>query len=111
MPIRPIDLQTLFMQMGQVGREQAAEKEGVALQQSIQGAVEQKRADEAKEAVRRPEDPETGADPVKDRRGRSGGRGLSGGRGRPGEAEEASPEEEEEIVKDPSLGNKIDLSG
>ncbi len=100
------------MQMGQVGREQAAEKEGAALQQSIQGAAEQKRADEAKEAVRRPEDPQTGADPVKDRRGRSGGgRGLAGGRGRPGEAEEASPEEEEEIVKDPSLGNKIDLSG
>ena len=39
MPIRPIDLQTLLMQLSQVGREQAAEKEGAALQSAMKGGV------------------------------------------------------------------------
>ena len=49
MPIRPIDLQTLLMQMSQVGRDQAVEKDGPALQSAIQGAVTQKKEIESKE--------------------------------------------------------------
>ncbi len=112
MPIRPIDLQTLFMQMQQVGREQAAEKEGALLQSAIKGAAEQKRRDETKEAVRRPEEPEGGAPPVRDRKERGPGRkGQGPGEegGRDGTEEEAA--QGEEVVRDPDLGTKIDLSG
>lgn len=110
MPIRPIDLQSLFMQMGQVGREKAAEKEGAILQAAMKGAAEQKRADEAKEAVRRPTDPEGGTPAVRDRKERPQG-GREGRREGEAPAEEGEAKEEEEVVRDPSLGNKIDLSG
>lgn len=110
MSIRPIDLQTVLAQMGQVGKEQAAEKEGAALQASIQSAAELKRREEAKEAIRRTEDRDVNAPPVDDhrRKGSSaapeeGGEGEAGGK----EAEAGS----QDVVRDPDLGSHIDLTG
>ena len=60
MSIRPIDIQTLLVQMSQVGKDQAAAKEGVALQASIQGAEEQKKRADAKEAIKGAEEGEAG---------------------------------------------------
>ena len=108
MPIRPIDLQTLLMQLSQVGRDQAVEKDGPALQSAIQGAAAAKKESEAKEAVRLPEEPEQGATPIKDRSGRPRQGGQAEGEGKEGEEAE-NPREE--IVRDPSLGNRVDLSG
>ena len=108
MPIRPIDLQTLLMQMSQVGRDQAVEKDGPALQSAMQGAAAAKKESEAREAVRLPEEPEQGASPIKDRsdRPRQGGQ-AEGGRSEDEEAEKPA----EEVVRDPSLGNRVDLTG
>jgi hypothetical protein len=114
MPIRPIDLQTLLMQMSQVGRDQAVEKDGPALQNAIQGAAAQKREIETKEALHRAEEPPDGPGSVKERQGRP-----RGGRGAQARAEGDSPGDEaeeaeaprEEIVRDPSLGNRVDLTG
>ncbi len=106
MPIRPIDLQTLLMQMSQVGRDQAVEKDGPALQSAIQGAAIQKKETESKESVRRTEDAKEGAGPVRERKGRARGRGARSGAEEGGEGEAS-----EEVVRDPSLGNKVDLSG
>lgn len=108
MPIRPIDLQTLLMQMSQVGRDQAVEKDGPALQSAMQGAAAQAKEMESKDAVRRPEEPKEGPSAVKDRAGRSRGKGAQAGEGEEGEA---GDEPQEEVVRDPSLGNKVDLSG
>jgi hypothetical protein len=108
MPIRPIDLQTLLMQMSQVGRDQAVEKDGPALQNAIQIANEQKKAVETREAVHRAEDTPDGAGAVKERQGR--GRGARQGQGGP-EDSEAEAEAQDEVVRDPSLGNRVDLSG
>jgi hypothetical protein len=101
------------MQMSQVGKDQAIEKEGAALTASIKSAEEQKKRDEAKEAIKRPDESEAGAQPVKD--------SLSGGAERrgpgPGQAgvgpdgEAAKGEAEDEVVRDPSLGAHIDLTG
>jgi hypothetical protein len=110
MPIRPIDLQTLLMQMSQVGRDQAVEKDGPALQSAIQGAAAQKKEIETKEAVRRPEEPKDGAAAIKERPGRSSAQGGKGGHGgEEGVEDEGKPQEE--VVRDPSLGNRVDLSG
>jgi hypothetical protein len=112
MPIRPIDLQTLLMQMSQVGRDQAVEKDGPALQSAIQGAAAQKKETETKEAVRSPEEPKEGPAAIKERPGRSraqGGKGGSRGEGE-GEGEEVE-KPQDEVVRDPSLGNRVDLSG
>jgi hypothetical protein len=109
MPIRPIDLQTLLMQMSQVGRDQAVEKDGPALQSAIQGAVMQKKEIEAKESVRKTEDAKDGAGPIKERRERAKGQEAEGGEeGAEGESGEKPPEE---VVRDPSLGNRVDLTG
>jgi hypothetical protein len=116
-PIRPIDLQTLLMQMSQVSRDQAIEKDGPALQNAVQGAAAQKRDIESKEAVRRTEDAKDGAPPIKERRERGKGPGgkEEGAEGGPeaGESSAEGPGEtpKEEIVRDPSLGTRVDLSG
>lgn len=110
MPIRPIDLQTLLMQLNQVSRDQAAEKEGAVLQQAMKGAAEQKRLDETKEAVRRPEEPEAGAEAVRDRK-KKGATNSEGQERRGGAGQESETESGEEVVRDPELGNRVDLSG
>jgi len=110
MPIRPIDLQTMLMQMSQVGRDQAIEKDGPAVLAAQQALQSQKRDVEAKEAVTKPEEPSDGARAVKER----GGSGSRPGGERKEEAEGTEggeAESGEEVVRDPSLGNKIDLSG
>ncbi len=108
MPIRPIDLQTMLMQLSQVGREQSAEKEGVALTSAMKNAANQKRLDETKESVHRAEDADTGARAVDDREGRPPPEGE-------GKAKEGSQTGQEkagsEVITDPELGTKIDLSG
>ncbi len=106
MPIRPIDLQTLLMQLSQVGRDQAAEKDA-ALRASMQTAADQVKKVEQKEAIHEPEEPDTGPQAIKDRQG--GGPGGSGRKRE--EAEAAAAQGEEEVIKDPSLGNSIDISG
>jgi hypothetical protein len=100
----------MLMQMSQVGRDQAVEKDGPILQAAIQGAISQKREVEANEGVRRPEEPKDGSAPVKDRQGGKRGRGK-GGEAETENAEEGSEEGGEEVVRDPSLGNRVDLTG
>lgn len=111
MSIRPIDIQTLLMQMSQVGKDKAIEKDGALLQAAIKGAEEQKRRDESKEAVRRPDEAETEARPVRERK--EGGAKNLPERSKNGEdaVSEGREGEEGEIVRDPNLGNKLDISG
>ena len=109
MPIRPIDIQTLLMNLSQVGRDQAVEKDGAILQSSVQGAAALRRQGDAKEAVRASEEPKEGAGPVADRSGKGQGEKRRGEEGK-GEAENEVPPAEE-VVRDPELGNKVDLSG
>ena len=109
MPIRPIDLQTLLMKIGQVGREQAMEKEGPVLQSSIQNAASLRRQSEAKEALRAPEDPKDGMLPIADRKAKANP-DRRRGEGEP-EAQEPPEGGAEEVVRDPDLGGNVDLSG
>ncbi len=111
MPIKPIDLQTLFMQLNQVSREQAAAKEGAMLQQSIQGAVLQKKQDDEVKAVRRPVADE-GTGKIRDRESRAPAGGEGEAQGEEGKAAgEEAESGEPEIVRDPNLGRRIDISG
>jgi len=110
MPIRPIDLQAMLLQLSQVGREQSIGKEGAALQAAMKSGADQKRLDETKESVHRPEDEETASRAIGDR----SGPGSGSGNPTEGEAEEGqaeSPPPSTEVVKDPDLGKRVDLSG
>ncbi len=113
MSIRPIDLQTLLMQMTQVGREQAIEKDGAALQASIKGAEEQKKHDETKEAIRRTDEKELAPEAIHDRLGQSSQGAARSGEENPASSsdEEAAGKDADEVVRDPDLGKHIDLTG
>ena len=107
MPIKPIDLQTLFMQMNQVSKEQAAAKDGVVLQQSIQAAVLQKKREEEVRSVQKPQADEN-PEKIGDRESRSARGEEQKSRKR---SEDTQESEEPEIVKDPDLGKRIDIQG
>ena len=116
MPIKPIDLQTLFTQMDRVGRERAAEKEIAAAQKSIQGAVIQKKAEEKARSVQKTDEAKDEADQsVAIRDDESSRRGKEReAAGEKKQEDEESPEPEktvEEVIRDKRLGGNIDILG
>ena len=109
MPIQPIDLQTLFVKMNQVGREQAAIKNSAVLQQEIQGSEIVKKNQHDDKSVHQAETPESGSEKVKEENKQKGGRQQK--KKMKEKDEEKGISEEKEILSDPDLGNKIDISG
>jgi hypothetical protein len=111
MPLKPIDLQTLFMQMGQVNKERVAEKEGAVIQQAVQGALSTKKNEEKVQSVQQAKEAMgDGIESVKERKSSKKGEG-----GKREEPKDDSPDEEDpsriEIIKDPALGGHVDISG
>ena len=107
MPIKPIDLQTLFAQLERVGRQQSAEKQGAALHQSLHIAALQKKEDDSAHSVKAVKDDQKGAEAVKD--DTEGGARQQGSEER-GEKREGDGEPKE-TVKDPALGGHVDITG
>jgi hypothetical protein len=99
----------MLVQLSQVGREQAAEKEGAALTAAMKGAADQKRLEETKESVHRPEDEEMASKAVGNGEGQGSGGKQAESKSEAGTTDQAP--EGTEIVKDPNLGRRIDLSG
>jgi hypothetical protein len=113
MSIRPIDIQTLLMQLSQVGKDQSADRQA-SLQASITTAEEQRKRDETKEAIERPDGENLAAEPIKDREGRANaqeGKGEAPAEAQAGPEKEEEKKAAEEVVKDPDLGAHIDLTG
>jgi len=107
MPIKPIDLQTLFAQLGSVGKQQAAEKDGALLHANLHSTLVKRLEDQAAKAVQRPKDDQAAAESIDDDAG-------SGPGGQPGEKKRDSdkqPEKDVETISDPDLGGFIDISG
>jgi hypothetical protein len=61
MAIQPIDLQTLFTQIDKVGKAQSAQREGLAVQQAIQGVQLQRKTEEQIQSVNEAQDTGEGA--------------------------------------------------
>ncbi|MCL2128124.1 MAG: hypothetical protein FWH38_07715 [Treponema sp.] len=112
MAIQPIDLQTLFTQMDKVAKTQSAQREGLALQQTLQGIELQRKTDEQIRAVNEAQNTgEDGAEKVKDK----GPHAHEGGRKKKKDSrrEDSEPEKEDNkkpVINDPFLGRKIDIS-
>lgn len=108
MPILPIDLQTVFVQTTNVGREQALQRDAGPLQQSAQGQTMVQTTYQNDRSVNETRDSRDG-EGVENRR--------EGGRGREERerkaAEKAALEEKarEEVFRDPALGKHIDVVG
>ncbi|MDR3304039.1 MAG: hypothetical protein LBS86_06470 [Treponema sp.] len=109
MAIQPIDLQTLFTQVDKVGKEQAANKDGAALQQALHGAQTQRKNDARIQSVNETQDMGYGMEAVKDRNPSKHQRGESFDRR--DDEPEPEPDDGVEIIRDPALGKHIDVSG
>jgi hypothetical protein len=105
MAIQPIDLQTLFVRLSQVGREQSAIRDAVAQNQLVTGNEIAQKSQETESAVTQsseiPEGPE-----VVDEDG-SGGQHPESERRR----RESGEHEDEDVFHDPDLGQNVDLTG
>ena len=113
--IRPLDLQTLYMNLDKVGKEQAQSKEAQALAQANQVNKMQKEHDQGQHAVGRT-NPTTGAEGDTSVKVQADGRQPGAGeqpKHRPGSQapEEAEQEKKDAAWKDPELGKHVDLSG
>jgi len=107
MPIKPIDLQTLFVQLAQVGKQQAAEKDGASLHAHLHNTEVKRIADEAAKAIQRTKDDQTATESIND----ESGSGMAGHPGERKREEEKKPEKDVETIRDPALGGNIDISG
>lgn len=107
MSIQPIDLQTLFLRLSQVGREQQAIQQSISQSQDVAGEEIAKHSHDVGEMVTRAEDVSDGPEAVDDEHGNP--REREKGHGRSGD--DADPDDAEEIFRDPDLGQHIDLTG
>jgi hypothetical protein len=109
MPLLPIDLQILFSQTNQVGREQAVQQQATPQAQSLQGAQIVQQTQQRDNDVNPTQHQEEGPEQVKSRggRGEQGGRREKGKKGR----EKTAPAPRREVVRDPELGRNIDVTG
>jgi hypothetical protein len=105
MPILPIDLQTLFTQMNQVGKDQAVMKEGAEIQASMHNMQIAKQTEQKDNSVNQSEDVGKGIEKTKnenrkgqDKKKRKKDKDDSGPAG-----------QKQEYFTDPSLGRHIDI--
>jgi hypothetical protein len=112
MAIQPIDLQTLFTQIDKVGKLQASQKEGLALQQAIRSVELQRRTDEHIQSVNEAQNTGEGTEQINDRNAKKqrDGEDAAGDEGRnSGDAGEQAASAL--VIKDPALGRNVDFSG
>lgn len=107
MPIKPIDLQTLFVQLGQVGKQKAAEKDGALLHVHLHDTQVKRIADEEAKAIQRHKDDQTAAESIDD----EPGSGMPNQTGEKKRDEEKAKENDVETIRDPNLGGNIDITG
>ena len=107
MAIQPIDLQALFTQVEKVGKAQAAQREGVAIQQEIQGVQLQRKTEEHIKSVNEAQNTgEDGTEKVKEREAK--GHDAEGEKNK--DPRHHAEENEAAVYSDPRLGNNIDIS-
>jgi len=105
MAIAPIDLQAIFSQVDKVGKAQAAQREGQALHQAILGVQLQKKTEEHIQQVNEAQNMGDGAEKIGDQKQRQGG-----GNKEKNKREEREEENQVSVLRDPALGNTIDIS-
>jgi hypothetical protein len=103
-PILPIDLQILFSQMNQVGKEQAAMKDGAAIQASIQNMGLAKETEEKDNSVNQSNDVGDGVEKLKNE--------LNKQQEQNREKKDKHDQEamkKKQVFSDPALGHHIDI--
>jgi hypothetical protein len=114
MAIQPIDLQALFSQVDKVGKSQAFQREGLQIQQAMQQIESQRKAEEKVQSVNEAQDMGAGAEQIKDQEEHGQNESRRDGKHKDGEDEDPGGENgtvNPNLIKDPSLGRNIDISG
>jgi hypothetical protein len=109
MAIQPIDLQALFTQVDKVAKTQTAQREGLALQQEIQGTQLQRKTEAHIQSVNEAQDMGDGAEKINDQNKQR----QDSGKGKKKETRhDHSGQEQREafVFNDPRLGKNIDIS-
>ncbi len=109
MPLLPIDLQTLFTQTYQVGKEQSVQKEAVAGAQAVQGSQMARQTDERDNRVNETSRQEEGPEQIKLRARRERGRRRRT-EAKPREKKNPPPGKKN-VFQDPALGSRVDITG
>ena len=108
MALLPIDLQTLFTQATQVGKEQAAQKDAPPAAQSLQGAQLVQQAEIRDKSVNQAQEQQAGPEKLKDKARRGAERRKSRQKGaKPAAAHPPASD----VVRDPALGRNVDITG
>ncbi|MFW5684971.1 MAG: hypothetical protein ACOC1I_08965 [Spirochaetota bacterium] len=105
MSVQPIDLQVLFSRLSQVGREQAAQRDAQVQAQAVAGSEIAERSEERDHRVSELSAQEEGPDTVNDEK-----EGNQSGSGHKRQTKDEE-QEQDEIFRDPDLGQHIDISG
>ncbi len=108
MSIQPIDLQTLFVRLSTVGREQSAIKQAIVQNQEVTGREIAQRSQEASHVVSEAEEVSEGPEKVQEEEERSRQRPRRSDRP---PAEDETDQGDEPEFRDPDLGQHIDVSG
>jgi len=113
MSLQPIDLQTLFVRLSQIGKEQAARKESQVLQQEARGNELARQAKLNDESVNQTNELKDESGKVREKK--------EGSTGSPGHEHSETEEQRREgrgeekkkrnVFEDPALGKNIDISG
>ena len=108
MPIQPIDLQTLFAHINQVGKDQAVLKEGLSNQQAAHAKELIKETIHQDESVNKSGKTDEENQKIHDE-------DRTGNQGEKGEEKQKEKEFEQKkkmnVFTDPDLGKNIDISG
>jgi len=108
MAMLPIDLQTVFTQATQVGKEQAAQKDAPPAAQSLQGMQIVQQAENRDKAVNETHEQEEGPEKAGDRKRRGAERRR---RPKKGATPPAAHSAASNVVRDPALGRNVDITG
>jgi ribosome assembly protein YihI (activator of Der GTPase) len=109
MPLLPIDLQTLFTQAHQVGKEQSTQKDLVPNAQAASGSVLARETEERDKKVNETQKQDNGTEKVRQKTRREGRKGHDSS----GAEEEKKGSEKggQDVFRDPDLGSRVDISG
>jgi len=106
MPLLPIDMQTAFAQLNQVGREQAVQRASAPEAQAFQASEIGKRTEERDKAVNESQELGEGIETVKDQEERRRGRRQEERHSK----DEGQEERRRNVFRDPDLGHHIDIT-
>ena len=116
MALQPIDLQLLFSQLDNIGKDVSTQKDGALLRETIAGHRMELRNEIKTKSVNETQDTKEGLEKIDDRlKYKQNKNNESGGHSKKGQKEE-TPENENATkfqmrLRDPSLGNYVDISG